>query len=108
MASSDLVAKWDVTLSDKVHRVEFEHGTTTGKRIIRVDGNVCELNKYSNLSCHFVTELLEPKIADIIHLTNVYHCHHLRICHHYHLIIISTYSTKRLLKHHLLAAFELL
>jgi len=41
MASSDLVAKWDVTLSDKVHRVEFEHGTTTGKRIIRVDGNVC-------------------------------------------------------------------
>jgi len=42
MASSDLVAKWDVTLSDKVHRVEFEHGTTTGKRIIRVDGEVAE------------------------------------------------------------------
>jgi len=41
MASSDLVAKWDVTLSDKVHRIEFEHGTTTGKRVIRVDGNVC-------------------------------------------------------------------
>jgi len=41
MASSDLVAKWDVTLSDNVHRVEFEHGTTTGKRVIRVDGNVC-------------------------------------------------------------------
>jgi len=44
MASSDLVAKWDVTLSDKVHRVEFEHGTTTGKRVIRVDGTVCELH----------------------------------------------------------------
>jgi len=43
MASSDLVAKWDVTLSDKVHRIEFEHGTTTGKRVVRVDGNVCEL-----------------------------------------------------------------
>jgi len=41
MASSDLVATWDVTLSDKVHKIEFEHGTTTGKRIIRVDGNVC-------------------------------------------------------------------
>jgi len=40
MASSDLVAKWDVTLSDKVHRIEFEHGTTTGKRVIRVDGQV--------------------------------------------------------------------
>ena len=51
MASSDLVAKWDVTLSDKVHRIEFEHGTTTGKRIIRVDGNVCELHVHSTLSC---------------------------------------------------------
>jgi len=47
MASSDLVAKWDVTLSDKVHRVEFEHGTTTGKRVIRVDGVVCDLVKNS-------------------------------------------------------------
>jgi len=46
MASSDVVAKWDVTLSDRVHRVEFEHGTTTGKRVIRVDGNVCELQTY--------------------------------------------------------------
>ena len=46
MASSDVVAKWDVTLSDRVHRVEFEHGTTTGKRVIRVDGNVCELEIY--------------------------------------------------------------
>lgn len=50
MASSDLVAKWDVTLSDKVHRIEFEHGTTTGKRVIRVDGNVCVLLIYSTLS----------------------------------------------------------
>jgi hypothetical protein len=38
MASSDLVATWAVVLSDKVHKVEFEHGTTTGKRVIRVDG----------------------------------------------------------------------
>jgi len=48
MASSDVVAQWDVTLSDKVHRVEFEHGTTTGKRVIRVDGQVC---KCSTLLC---------------------------------------------------------
>lgn len=41
MAGSDLVAVWDVPLSDKIHRIEFEHGTTTGKRIIRVDGEVC-------------------------------------------------------------------
>ncbi|CAI4228825.1 unnamed protein product [Auanema sp. JU1783] len=37
-ASSDLVARWSVPLQDKIHRIEFEHGTTTGKRIIRVDG----------------------------------------------------------------------
>ncbi|XP_026287382.1 fas apoptotic inhibitory molecule 1 [Frankliniella occidentalis] len=34
----DLVGAWEVTLSDGVHSVEFEHGTTTGKRVIRVDG----------------------------------------------------------------------
>lgn len=36
----DLVAVWEVPLSDRVHRIEFEHGTTTGKRVIRVDGQV--------------------------------------------------------------------
>lgn len=35
---TDLVATWDVALPDGRHKVEFEHGTTTGKRIIRVDG----------------------------------------------------------------------
>ncbi|RWS11837.1 fas apoptotic inhibitory molecule 1-like protein [Dinothrombium tinctorium] len=35
---SDIAGVWDVPLSDKVHKVEFEHGTTTGKRVIRVDG----------------------------------------------------------------------
>ena len=37
---SDLVAVWDIALSDGVHKVEFEHGTTTGKRVILVDGEV--------------------------------------------------------------------
>jgi len=37
MASSDLVGTWSVPLSDKVHKVEFEHGTTSGKRVILVD-----------------------------------------------------------------------
>uniref|UniRef100_A0A0B6ZCF4 Fas apoptotic inhibitory molecule 1 n=1 Tax=Arion vulgaris TaxID=1028688 RepID=A0A0B6ZCF4_9EUPU len=35
---SDIVATWDVALSDGIHKVEFEHGTTTGKRVIRVGG----------------------------------------------------------------------
>ncbi|XP_046986448.1 fas apoptotic inhibitory molecule 1 [Schistocerca americana] len=37
-ASGDLVAIWDVPLNDGVHRIEFEHGTASGKRIVRVDG----------------------------------------------------------------------
>ncbi|KAE8748424.1 hypothetical protein FOCC_FOCC004857 [Frankliniella occidentalis] len=39
----DLVGAWEVTLSDGVHSVEFEHGTTTGKRVIRVDGKVSQV-----------------------------------------------------------------
>ncbi|XP_053554010.1 fas apoptotic inhibitory molecule 1 isoform X2 [Bombina bombina] len=35
---SDLVAVWEVALSDGVHKIEFEHGTTSGKRVIYVDG----------------------------------------------------------------------
>ncbi|KAF0026112.1 hypothetical protein F2P81_020849 [Scophthalmus maximus] len=36
--SGDLAGLWEVALSDGVHRIEFEHGTTTGKRVIFVDG----------------------------------------------------------------------
>ncbi|KAG2459580.1 FAIM1 protein, partial [Polypterus senegalus] len=35
---TDLVAVWEVALSDGVHKIEFEHGTTSGKRVIYVDG----------------------------------------------------------------------
>ena len=34
----DCVAEWDVHLTDGVHKVRFEHGTTSGKRVISVDG----------------------------------------------------------------------
>lgn len=37
---TDLVAYWSVPLLDGVHTVEFEHGTTSGKRVLRVDGQV--------------------------------------------------------------------
>ncbi|XP_053408188.1 fas apoptotic inhibitory molecule 1-like [Mercenaria mercenaria] len=36
--SSDLVATWNLSLPDGKHKVEFEHGTTSGKRVIIVDG----------------------------------------------------------------------
>lgn len=45
--SNDLAGVWEVGLSDGVHRIEFEHGTTTGKRVIYVDGKVCCINSAS-------------------------------------------------------------
>ena len=36
-SATDIVAVWDVSLSDGMHRVKFEHGTTTGKRVIYVN-----------------------------------------------------------------------
>lgn len=37
---ADLVAYWSIPLYDGVHSVEFEHGTASGKRVLRVDGKV--------------------------------------------------------------------
>ncbi|XP_063952711.1 fas apoptotic inhibitory molecule 1-like isoform X2 [Lytechinus pictus] len=34
---TDVVAVWSVSLSDGIHKVQFEHGTTSGKRVIYVD-----------------------------------------------------------------------
>nr|XP_012140380.1 PREDICTED: fas apoptotic inhibitory molecule 1 isoform X2 [Megachile rotundata] len=31
-------AKWDVPLSDGNHVIEFEHGTATGRRLVKIDG----------------------------------------------------------------------
>ena len=39
-SSADLVALWEVHLADGVHVIEFEHGTTSGKRVLRVDRQV--------------------------------------------------------------------
>ena len=41
-SASDLVASWELPYNGQVHKIEFEHGTTSGKRIVRVDGKVCE------------------------------------------------------------------
>lgn len=34
----DVAAEWKVNLPDGIHHVEIEHGTASGKRVIRVDG----------------------------------------------------------------------
>ena len=40
MLSGDVVGMWGVALSDGVYRIEFAHGTTTGKRVVYVNGQV--------------------------------------------------------------------
>jgi len=35
--SDDLVAKWNIELPDGKYKIEFEHGTTSGRRVIRVN-----------------------------------------------------------------------
>lgn len=36
----DVVAEWHVPIRGKLHQLEFEHGTTSGKRILWVNGQV--------------------------------------------------------------------
>ena len=41
----DVAAVWEVHQSDGIHTIKFEHGTTSGKRVIVVDGEeVCRKN----------------------------------------------------------------
>lgn len=47
---SDLVAYWSVPLCDGVHTVEFEHGTISGKRVLRVDGKVSKKTHTLNIT----------------------------------------------------------
>ena len=38
MSINEPTARWTVPLKDGNHVVEFEHGTATGKRIVKIDG----------------------------------------------------------------------
>lgn len=40
MNMNDLVGTWEVPLYDKIHKIQFEHGTTTGRRVLWIDGEV--------------------------------------------------------------------
>ena len=53
---SDLVGIWDVSLSDGLHQVEFEHGTTTGKRVIRIDGKVITEPTSTSFTHRFINQ----------------------------------------------------
>lgn len=39
----EVVAQWRVPIRGKLYQIEFEHGTTSGKRVIWVDGKVCQI-----------------------------------------------------------------
>ncbi|XP_017888557.1 fas apoptotic inhibitory molecule 1 [Ceratina calcarata] len=39
-ALDEPTAKWNVPLSDGNHVIEFEHGTASGRRLVKVDGKV--------------------------------------------------------------------
>lgn len=40
MVGNQPTARWEVPLNDGVHIIEFEHGTATGRRVVRIDGKV--------------------------------------------------------------------
>lgn len=43
----DLVAKWRIALPNGLQTIEFEHGETSGKRVVRLNGEevrICESN----------------------------------------------------------------
>ncbi|KAM9820397.1 fas apoptotic inhibitory molecule 1-like [Neosynchiropus ocellatus] len=39
MLGGDAVASWEVELSDGVYKIQFSHGSTTGKRVVTVNGH---------------------------------------------------------------------
>lgn len=72
--SNDLAGVWEVALSDGVHRIEFEHGTTTGKRVIYVDGKVWMMR-------HTQVMMLRKGGANLCATSDAYTCHlHLPNC----------------------------
>lgn len=51
--SEDTVAVWKLPLADGVHEIEFEHGTATGRRVVRLDGNVRIIFYYINCTVNY-------------------------------------------------------
>lgn len=49
----DVVAEWQVPVRGKLHQLEFEHGTTSGKRILWVNGQVSSIRCYDLVVCSF-------------------------------------------------------
>lgn len=48
--TKEIIAEWEVPIRGKLYRIEFEHGTTSGRRIIWVDGQASEPSRHKNKS----------------------------------------------------------
>jgi hypothetical protein len=67
MSSEDLVAKWNISLPDGKYKIEFEHGTTSGRRVIRVnDKEIFRENWMFKLVGHQVFSIGKHKCVIII------------------------------------------
>lgn len=42
----EIVAEWRVPLRGKLHKIEFEHGTTSGRRVLWIDEKVIQTNLF--------------------------------------------------------------
>ena len=55
----DVVAMWELRLNDGPHKVTFEHGTTSGKRVILVDGIEVQYSRWSKVYSIHGSKLLD-------------------------------------------------
>lgn len=69
MNPDDLVATWDVRLADGHHKVMLEHGSTSGKRVIFVDGVEVGMLLYITTSFELFMRIEGDKSVCIILLT---------------------------------------
>ncbi len=59
----DVVATWELRLNDGPHKVTFEHGTTSGKRVILIDGKEVQYKTYFGLNFNFTVYLRLSRIV---------------------------------------------
>lgn len=41
----DIIAEWRIPIKGKLHKIEFEHGTASGKRVLWINDKVSRINR---------------------------------------------------------------
>lgn len=64
----EIVAEWRVPLRGKLHKIEFEHGTTSGRRVLWIDEKVCNRKPIicSNPSPNFLNPSILMDLARFV------------------------------------------